>query len=109
MKRGEVWVAAGGPEYAGKPRPVVILQDDRFDATESVTVCGLTTTRVRARIERIPIEPTPENGLRVPCDVMIDKIVTMPRRKLGRAIGVLSPADMSRVSVSVVVFLALAG
>jgi mRNA interferase MazF len=109
MRRGEVWVAAGGPDYAGKPRPVVILQDNRFDGTESVTVCGLTTTRVRARIERIPIDPTPENGLRVPCDAMIDKIVTIPRRKLNRVIGTLSPADMARISTSVVVFLALAG
>jgi mRNA interferase MazF len=109
MKRGEVWMAAGGPDYAGKPRPVVILQDDRFDGTESVTVCGLTTTRIRARIERIPIDPAPENGLRVPCDAMIDKITTVPRRKLSRSIGRLTAADMTRINASVVVFLALAG
>ena len=28
MKRGEVWTAAAGSGYAGKPRPVVIIQDD---------------------------------------------------------------------------------
>ncbi len=39
MKRGEIWTAAGGKDYAGKPRPVVIVQDDRFDAIESITVC----------------------------------------------------------------------
>ena len=43
VKRGEVWTVSGGPDYAGKPRPVVVIQDDRFDATDSVTVCGLTT------------------------------------------------------------------
>jgi mRNA interferase MazF len=109
MRRGEVWVAAGGPDYAGKPRPVIILQDDRFDGTDSVTVCGLTTTRIRARVERIPIDPTPENGLHVACDAMVDKVVTMPRRKLSQAVGRLAAADMARISASVIVFLGLAG
>ena len=45
MKRGEIWTVAGAKDYAGKPRPAVILQDDRFDATGSVTVCLLTTDR----------------------------------------------------------------
>jgi mRNA interferase MazF len=43
MKRGEIWTVAGGKDFAGKPRPVVILQDDSFDATASVTVCAFTT------------------------------------------------------------------
>ena len=42
MRRGEVWTVAGGRGYAGKPRPAVILQDDRFDATASVTLCAFT-------------------------------------------------------------------
>jgi mRNA interferase MazF len=88
---------------------VVVLQDDRFDGTDSITVCGLTTTRVRARIERIPIDPTPENGLLVACDAMVDKVVTMPRRKLSRTVGQLAAADMARISTSVIVFLGLAG
>ena len=59
MKRGEVWTAAGGPEYAGKPRPVIILQDDRFDATGSITVCALTTDPHRAEVEaRTPDQPS---------------------------------------------------
>ena len=40
MKRGEVWIVAGGKDYAGKPRPAVILQDDRFDMTNSITICA---------------------------------------------------------------------
>lgn len=43
MKRGEVWIVAGGSDYAGKPRPAVIVQDDRFDATASVTICAFTS------------------------------------------------------------------
>jgi mRNA-degrading endonuclease toxin of MazEF toxin-antitoxin module len=37
MKRGEVWTVSGGKDYAGKPRPAVIMQDDSFDATYSIT------------------------------------------------------------------------
>jgi mRNA interferase MazF len=45
MRRGVAWTVAGGKDYAGKPQPVVILQDDRFDATASITICAFTTTR----------------------------------------------------------------
>ncbi len=43
MKRGEIWTVSGGQGYAGKPRPAVIIQDDRFDATASITICAFTT------------------------------------------------------------------
>jgi len=49
VRRGEIWTAAGGKNYAGKPRPVVILQDNRFDMTDSVTVCAFTTDPTDAR------------------------------------------------------------
>ena len=60
MKRGEIWTAAGGKDYAGKPRPVVIVQDDSFDATESVTVCGFTSDPTDAPFARITVEPSEE-------------------------------------------------
>jgi mRNA interferase MazF len=43
MRRGEIWTVAGGKDSAGKPRSVVIVQDDSFDATDSITVCAFTT------------------------------------------------------------------
>jgi mRNA interferase MazF len=43
VKRGEIWSVAARGAYTGKPRPAVIVQDDRFDATASVTICALTT------------------------------------------------------------------
>lgn len=63
MKRGEVWTAAGGPDYAGKPTPVVVLQDDAFDATHSLTICPFTTSPADAPLMRLPIEPSDQNGL----------------------------------------------
>jgi mRNA interferase MazF len=58
VRRGEIYTAAARGAYTGKPRPVVILQDDRFDATTSITVCPLTTNPVRAPLLRLPIEPS---------------------------------------------------
>jgi mRNA interferase MazF len=100
---------AGGKDYAGKPRPVVIVQDDRFDATNSVTLCGFTTNTSGAALFRLPIEPNDENGLRAACRVMVDKVVTAPRSKLGMRIGRLSDEDIVRVNRALLVFLGLAG
>ena len=108
MNRGEVWIAAGGGDYAGKPRPVVILQDNRFDRTPSVTVCGLTTDSTSAPLFRIPLLPSPENGLNERCYAMIDKITTVRRDRLHRRIGMLGNADMQLIGRAAVVFLGIA-
>jgi mRNA interferase MazF len=109
IRRGEVWTAAGGPDYAGKPYTVVILQDDRFAATLSITVCPLTTTPTDAPLLRPAIVPSDRNGLKMPCRLMVDKIVTMPRARLGARVGRLDPQDVSALGRAVVVFLGLAG
>ena len=109
MKRGEVWTAAGGPCYAGKPRPVAVIQDDRFDATDSVTICAFTTDPTEAPLIRLPIEPTPMNGLHEKRSLMVDKLTTVHRARLGTKVGRLSDEDMVRLGRSVVVFLGLAG
>jgi mRNA interferase MazF len=109
MRRGEIWTVSGGRTYAGKPRPALILQDDRFDATESVTLCPFTTSPADAPLFRLPIEPTPGNGLRIPCRIMVDKVTTVPRRRVERRVGALTRADMKHVDRAVMVFLGLAG
>jgi mRNA interferase MazF len=109
VKRGEIWTVAGGPDYAGEPRPAVILHDDAFDATASITICPLTTHGVDAPLMRLPIEPSERNGLRGASYVMIDKITTVSRKKLDNRIGHLSDEDVVRVNRAVVVFLGLAG
>lgn len=109
MKRGEVWIVAGGSAYAGKPRPAVIIQDDTFDANDSVIVCPLTTDPTRAPSIRIPLEPTPGNGLAVPCALMVDKLSAVPRTRLHRRVGMLEDDAMLRLSRSLVTVLGLGG
>lgn len=109
MKRGEVWTVAGGPEYAGKPRPAVIVQDDHFDATASVTICAFTSDPTEADLFRVAVEPSDQNGLREPSRLMVDKITTVPRSKLGSRAGQLDDDDMLRLNRAMLVFLGLAG
>lgn len=109
MRRGEIWTVAGGGDYAGKPRPVVILQDDRFDATASVTVCAFTTDPTPAPLFRLEVEPNDGNGLKARCRLMVDKITTVPKSKVGRRIGRLDDEDVVRLNRAVLVFLGLAG
>ena len=108
MRRGEIWTASGGNDYAGKPRPVVIIQDDAFDATASVTVCALTTDETEAPFFRLQVEPNKENGLRAPCRLMVDKITTVARSRLGARIGRLDDEDVVRFNRAALVFLGLA-
>lgn len=108
MRRGEIWTAAAGSGYAGKPRPVAVIQDDRFDATASVTVCAFTTDPTEAPLFRLRIDPTEVNGLREPCSLMVDKITTVPRSKLGERIGRLSDEELLRLGRAALVFLGLA-
>lgn len=108
MSRGEIYTAATRGVYTGKPRPVVIIQDDRFDATASVTVCPLTTNPVEAPLTRIPLEPSQSNGIELSCKLMIDKITTMPRDSLRDRLGRLGESDLVRLDRALVVLLGLA-
>lgn len=109
MRRGEIWTVAAGSGYVGKPRPVVIIQDDRFDATDSVTVCAFTTDPTEAPLIRIAVSPDHHNGLRSASSLMVDKVTTVPRSKLGEKSGSLADEDMVRLGRAVVVFFGLAG
>lgn len=108
MKRGEIWTVAGGRDYAGKPRPAVILQDDRFDMTDSVTMCAFTTDPTDAPLFRLLIKPSEGNGLRAECRLMVDKITTVAKTKIGAYVGRLGDKDVVRLNRAVLVFLGIA-
>ncbi len=107
MNRGEIWTVSG-VGYVGKPRPVVIVQDDRFDATASLTVCVFTGDETEAPLFRLVVEPTQRNGLRATSRLMVDKITTVPRGRLGERVGILESEHMVRLERAIMVFLGLA-
>ena len=108
MRRGELWTAAGGKHYAGKPRPILVVQDDRFDATDSITICPLTSDPTEIPLLRIRLNPESVSGLDQPSSIVVDKLTTMPRSKLGQHIGEVSDTDMLALARALVVFLGLA-
>lgn len=109
MKRGEIWTVAGGKDYARKPRLVVIVQDDLFDSVDSITICAFTSEETQAPLFRVPVIPNEHNGLRRPCRLMVDKITTAPKSKIGERVGRLDAEDVVRLNQAILVFLGLAG
>lgn len=108
MRRGEIRTVSGGKDYAGKPRPAVIVQDDLFDATDSITLCAFTTDETDAPLLRLLVQPDAGNGLRAPSRLMVDKITTVHKSRLGPALGHLDDKDMLRLNRAMLVFLGLA-
>ena len=107
MKRGDVWTVSGAG-YAAKPRPAVIVQDDRFDATASVTICVFTTDETEAPLFRLLVTPSERNGLRLASRLMVDKLTTVSKERLGERIGRLDDEDVVRLNRAILVFLAVA-
>jgi mRNA interferase MazF len=108
VRRGEIWTVSGGSTYTGKPRPAVIVQEDSFDATASITVCAFTSDPTDTPLFRLLVEPTETNGLRVASRLMVDKVTTVPKDRLGEKVGRLDDADVLRLNQAVLVFLGLA-
>ena len=107
MTRGEIWTVAGAG-HAGKPRPAVVVQEDSFDGTDSVTICVLTTDPTEAPIFRLRVDPDQRNGLQSTSRIMVDKVTTVPRTRMGRRIGRLGEEEIVRLNRALMVFLGLA-
>ena len=107
MKRGDVVVIALQGDY-GKPRPALVIQSDLFTAIPSVTVLPITGALEPTPLIRIPVEPSPENGLRKTSHIMVDKTQTLPREKVGSVCGQIDEQTMIAVTRAVAVFLGFA-
>ncbi len=105
--RGQVWTAAG-TGYVAKPRPVVIVQDDLFAATGSVTVVPFTSDPTDAPILRFPVEPSAANGLDGPSKLMVDKVTTIKRSSLGARLGELEDEHLLELRRALMIFLGMA-
>lgn len=105
--RGDL-VTAVVPGDLGKPRPVVIVQADAFvEYHASVTICPLTTHLTGLRLFRIMVAPDKHNGLNEPSEIMVDKLNSLRRERIGSSIGRLSALDMRAVNEALRRWLAL--
>lgn len=92
-----------GQASAGGHRPGRQLR-----RTDSITICAFTTDPTDAPLLRITVAPSADNGLRAPCRLMVDKITTVAKAKLGAQIGRLEEEDLLRLNQAMLVFLGLA-
>jgi mRNA interferase MazF len=104
LVRGDIAIVAAPGDY-GKPRPALVLQSNAFQATDSVVVALI--MQPRAALFRKAIVPSDNNGLRQPSEVMVDKLVSLPRKKIGKAIGHLSSTEMAEITASLALFLGM--
>ncbi len=106
MKRGDL-VTVALPGDLGKPRPALVIQSDQFLDTGTVTVLPVTGTLLDAPLIRVPVMPSPDNGLRKPSQVMIDKPMSVKRIRIGATIGRIEAATMLAVTRALAVFVGI--
>lgn len=104
MRRGDIVTVAGGV-HASKPRPALVVQDDRFDATDSLAVCPFTTTEVDAPLLRVPVVANEANGLGQDSYLMVDKITTVRRSNARTVLGRLEATTVVEFERRLLVFL----
>lgn len=104
--RGDLVTVALQGDF-GKPRPALVIQADWFAAHASVTVLPVTSALVEAPLLRITVQPSPDNGLQKPSQVMVDKAMTVQRNKLGPAFGRIDADTLVEVERCLAVFLGL--
>lgn len=95
MRRGAIVVVAAKGAYTGKPRPALVIQSDLFNPThQSVTICPITSDCVDAPLFRIPLPPGERTGLEAASQVMIDKVVSVPRSAIAAKVGRCDESEM---------------
>lgn len=92
----------------GKPRPALVIQADPFSEHATVTVLPVTSTLVGTPLFRITVQPSAENGLQKPSQVMVDKAMTVKRDKVGQAFGYIDADAMVEVERCLAVFFGIA-
>lgn len=107
MNRGDLIVVVFAGDY-GKPRPALVVQSEAFGFTQSITVVPLTSHLVPAPLIRIDVHPSEANGIKAPSQLMLDKMASVHRTKLGQRIGALDPETLADVDRALACFLGLA-
>ncbi len=108
IRRGDVVTVVLPGDY-GKPRPALVVQADTFNETHpSLTLAPLTSKVMDLPLFRITVDPSAGNGLRSVSQIMVDKLVSVPRGRIGQSIGRIEDEHLQRVSRALMLWLGLA-
>jgi mRNA interferase MazF len=107
MMRGDLVTIAMQGDF-GKSRPALVIQADQFSLHSSATVLPITSIMVAAPLLRVTVQPSAENGLQKPSQVMVDKAMTVKREKIGSKLGRIDQAVLVEVDRCLAVFLGIA-
>jgi mRNA interferase MazF len=107
VRRGDLVTVALSGDY-GKPRPALVIQSDLFSVHPSVTLLPVTGDLREAPLLRIRVDPSEQNGLRKSSEIMVDKLQTVPRERVGTVIGRVDDATMVAVNRALATFLGFA-
>ena len=107
MRRGDIVTVALQGSH-GKPRPALIVQSDAMAETSRVVLLLLTSLERDAPLLRIAVPPRANTGLYETSFLMVDRITTAPRAKIGGVIGRIDDATMAAVNRSLTLILGLA-
>jgi len=109
VTRGDIVVVATKGAYSGKPRPTLVVQADLFNDTHaSVTVCPITSDCIDAPLFRVALPPGTRTGLRAASQVMVDKILSVPRSSIASRVGRCASGELDLVDDALRRWLALA-
>jgi mRNA interferase MazF len=98
VKRGSIVVVAARGAYTGKPRPALVVQSDLFNPTHAtLTICPITSDCVDAPLFRLTLPPGPRTGLKGVSQIMIDKVVSVPRAAISAEIGECDAREIEAV------------
>lgn len=107
MMRGDLVTIVMQGDF-GKPRPALVMQANQYSEHASATVLPITSTLVAAPLLRVTVEPSAENGLQKPSQVMVDKTMTVKRDKVGQTFGRIETDAMVEIERCLAVFLGIA-
>lgn len=108
VRRGDIVVVATRGAYTSKPRPALVVQANRYNETHSsITLCPITSDAVEAPLFRIDLPASVRTGLAEPSQVMVDKVVSVPRAAIGRTVGSCPPDELDAVEDALREWLAL--
>lgn len=100
MKQGEIWYAnlnpTKGTEQSGF-RPVVVISGNMLNTYLPIVICCPLTTQIKNYKGNVVLQPTLENGLEKPSEILTFHIRSVSKERLVKHLGTVSKIQIAQV------------